>query len=126
MRLMTDHGLNLPWSCDRKELKEHGEGGRFIGASPKGKRVMILDDVLTAGTAARHCASQLRAAGASVAGLLVGLDRRQADNELEQQLQAPIQSLATLNDLLAYLRNSPAHHQQYQQLEQSLQPLAQD
>ena len=73
--LAVEHQRDLLWGYDRKQEKDHGEGGRLVGAALRGRRVAIIDDVLTAGTATRATARQLRDAGAEVALLLVAVDR---------------------------------------------------
>jgi len=110
--LARDHGLDLPWAFDRKEAKDHGEGGRTVGAPLRG-RAVIVDDVLSAGTSARHSVRLLRQAGAEPAALLVALDRqergaggRRAAEELEQELGLRVVSIATLEQVLAYLEEA--------------------
>jgi orotate phosphoribosyltransferase len=108
--LSTVHGVNLPWGFNRKEAKDHGEGGVLVGAPVAGKKVWIIDDVITAGTAIREVMDLLQNAGAEVAGVLVALDRqelgqgeRSAIQEIEQQHQIPVHALMTLTDLMNYL-----------------------
>ena len=101
---------------NRKEVKNHGEGGQIIGAALNGRRVMIIDDVITAGTAIRQSLALIRAAGGDVAGITVALDRqetieasdhRSAVQVIVQSEQIPIISIATLKTLLAYTQ---MHH----------------
>ncbi len=100
-------GRNVPFAYDRKEDKDHGEGGRLVGA-PLGGRVLIVDDVLSAGTSARRAIAAIGAAGASPAGLAVALDRQErgleagAAAELESA-GVPVVSIARLDDLADYL-----------------------
>lgn len=108
--LATVHGVNLPWGFNRKEAKDHGEGGTLVGAPVAGKKVWIIDDVITAGTAIREVMELLQAAGAEVAGVLVALDRQErgqgelsAIQEIEQQHGIPVHALMTLTDLMNYL-----------------------
>lgn len=108
--LSTVHGVNLPWGFNRKEAKDHGEGGVLVGAPVAGKKVWIIDDVITAGTAIREVMDLLQNAGAEVSGVLVALDRqergqgeRSAIQEIEQQHQIPVHALMTLTDLMNYL-----------------------
>ncbi len=75
--LAVEHGRDLAWAYDRKQEKDHGEGGSLVGAALHGRRVAIIDDVLTAGTAARAMAGRLRDAGAEVVLLLVAVDREE-------------------------------------------------
>ncbi len=101
-------GKDCPFCCNRKETKEHGEGGELLGAKPRG-RVLILDDVLTAGTSVRASIALLRRAGAEPAGVAVALDRQEADPRgapcaegLERQGLAMIR-IVTLDTLIACL-----------------------
>lgn len=110
--LADGHGRDLPWCFDRKEAKDHGEGGQIIGA-PLAGRVVIIDDVLTAGTAVRAAADLIRGAGAEVAGVLTALDRqergqgeRPAAAEAAASLGAPVASIVSLDDVLAFLAES--------------------
>lgn len=107
--LADHHDLDLPFAYDRKEAKAHGEGGRLVGASVSG-RVVIVDDVITAGTAVRHAIELIREAGGEVAGVVLALDRqergreqRSAVQELSDELRAPVVSIASLADLIVLL-----------------------
>ncbi len=100
-------GRNVPFAYDRKEDKDHGEGGRLVGA-PLGGRVLIVDDVLSAGTSARAAVRTIEAAGAVAAGLVVALDRQERglENGAAGEFEAagiPVVSVVTLDDLAAYL-----------------------
>lgn len=104
-------GRDCGWVFNRKEAKEHGEGGRFVGASVTG-RLLLVDDVLTAGTAVREVAGLIREAGGTLTGILIALDRQervQADepgtavSRLENELGVPVKSLLTLQDVIEYL-----------------------
>ena len=75
--LWNNHGINARWGYNRKEAKDHGEGGNLVGADVSGKAVWVLDDVITAGTAMREVVDILSAAGATVAGIIVALDRKE-------------------------------------------------
>jgi orotate phosphoribosyltransferase len=110
--LSEHHGRDVPWSFNRKEAKDHGEGGSIVGTPLKG-RVLIVDDVITAGTAIRESVDIIRAAGAQPAGVLIALDRqergqgeRSAVQEVEQTLGLPVTSILKLADLIAHLRAS--------------------
>jgi orotate phosphoribosyltransferase len=106
---LAEHGgRNVPWSFDRKEAKDHGEGGRTVG-SPLAGRVVIVDDVITAGTAIRESVTLIRAAGASPVGVALALDRqergqgplgRSAVQEVEVELGLHCVSIVTLTDLI--------------------------
>ncbi|WP_070988337.1 orotate phosphoribosyltransferase [Halofilum ochraceum] len=107
--LADGHDLDRPWCFDRKEAKDHGEGGNVVGA-PLAGRVVIVDDVLTAGTAVRQAADLIRTAGAEVAAVVTALDRqerglgeRSAASEAAAALEAPVVSIVTLGDVLDYL-----------------------
>lgn len=111
--LWLHHGINAKWGYNRKEAKTHGEGGNLVGADVKGKAVWILDDVITAGTAMREVVEILEQAGASVAGIIVALDRkekglaeRSAIQELAATLQVPVRALVDIDDLISYLAES--------------------
>jgi len=106
---LAENGHNLPYSFNRKEVKDHGEGGSIIGAPLKGK-VLIIDDVVTDGGAKREAIELIRSHGAVPAGVLIAFDRmergraeRSAVQELQQEFGVPVIAIATLDDLLAYL-----------------------
>ncbi len=111
--LANHHNTDLPYCFDRKEVKDHGEGGQLVGAPLKGK-VMILDDVITAGTAIRGALEIIRAHGAEVAGIVIALDRQErgqgdlsAIQELEQQENIAVYSIANLETMMDYLAQDP-------------------
>ncbi|ANB19650.1 orotate phosphoribosyltransferase [Dokdonella koreensis] len=106
--LADRHGRDLPYTYNRKEAKDHGEGGLLVGA-PLAGRVLIVDDVITAGTAIRESLALIRAAGATPAGVLIALDRqergqgeRSAAQEVAHEYGIPVIAIATLADLLAF------------------------
>jgi len=110
--LAEHHDIDVPYAFNRKEAKGHGEGGSIVGAPLSGK-VLIVDDVITAGTAVREAAQIISAAGAEVAGLVISLDRqeigrdsRSAVQELEQSLKIPVVSIVQLEDLVDMLEES--------------------
>lgn len=107
--LAQRHGRDVPWCFNRKEAKDHGEGGNLVGAPLQG-RVLVIDDVITAGTAIRESIGIIQAAGAQPCGVVLALDRqerglgeRSAVQEVEQDLGLPVTSIITLGDLLADL-----------------------
>ncbi len=107
--LAERHGLDLPYAFNRKEAKDHGEGGHIVGSPLRGK-VLIIDDVITAGTSVRESMAQIQAAGAQTAGVLIALDRCErgdgsgsAIDEIQQQFGLRTVSIVTLHDLIAYL-----------------------
>lgn len=113
--LAEQHGRDVPWCFNRKEAKDHGEGGNLVGAGLNG-RVLVIDDVITAGTAIRESVEIIRAAGAQLAGVVIALDRqergrgeRSAIQEVEDSLGVPVVSIIRLTDLLEYLRGMPGH-----------------
>lgn len=113
--LAEHHGRDLPWCCNRKEAKAHGEGGTIIGAPLKG-RVLIVDDVITAGTAVRETMDLLARHEATPAGVVIALDRQErgqgalsAVQEVERAHGIPVIAIATLNDLVAYLAERPEY-----------------
>jgi len=112
MALATD-GNSKPFAFNRKEKKDHGEGGNIVGAQLQG-RVLIIDDVITAGTAIREAINIIRAAGAEPAGVLIALDRQEkglgdlsAIQEVEQEFSIPVVSIIRLEQVLDYLRSNP-------------------
>jgi orotate phosphoribosyltransferase len=108
--LVEHHDQDFPFAFNRKERKDHGEGGTIIGAPLQG-RVLILDDVITAGTAVREVLDLIRAEGATPAGVLVALDREEvgpksrisAVAQLQAELAVPIRSIVSLTDLIDHL-----------------------
>jgi len=107
--LSNDFQKDLPYCFNRKEAKDHGEGGMLVGAPLEG-RVAIVDDVITAGTAVREVMSIVQSAGATPAAVLIGLDRQErgqgatsAIQEVEQEFGVPVISIVTLTDILEYL-----------------------
>jgi orotate phosphoribosyltransferase len=111
--LAVDHGRNVPYAFNRKETKEHGEGGSIVGA-PLGGRVLIVDDVITAGTAVRESLGLIRSAGAQPVGVALALDRQErgqdslsAVQEVEQREGLRCVSIITLTDLIEALARSP-------------------
>ena len=110
--LAEHHDVDVPYAFNRKEAKDHGEGGNIVGAPLAGK-VMIVDDVITAGTAVREAEGIISSAGATVAGLTISLVRqevgqgsRSAVQELEQSLKIPVVSIVTLEDLVELLEEA--------------------
>jgi len=106
-------GRNLPFAFNRKEAKDHGEGGSIIGA-PLAGRVLIIDDVISAGTSVRESVELIRAAGATPCGVVIALDRMErgmgdlsAVQEVERDYGIPVVAVATLDDLMAFLGERP-------------------
>jgi orotate phosphoribosyltransferase len=110
---LAEKGHNLPFSFNRKEAKDHGEGGVIVGAPLRG-RVVIVDDVITDGGQKREAIELLRAHGANPAGILIAFDRmekgrgeKSAIAELEQEFGLPVIAIATLDDLIVFIRSRP-------------------
>ncbi|ELA09630.1 orotate phosphoribosyltransferase [Moraxella macacae 0408225] len=108
--LWKNHNINANWGYNRKEAKDHGEGGVLVGADLNGKSVWVIDDVMTAGTAMREVIGLLDNAGAKVAGVIVALDRKEkgqteksAIQELGDELNIPVLALVSMDDLIAYV-----------------------
>ena len=115
--LAEHHDIDVPYAFNRKEAKAHGEGGSIVGSSLSG-RVLIVDDVITAGTAAREAQQIVISAGADVAGLVISLDRqeigkdsRSAVQEVEQTLRIPVISIVLLQDLIDMLEESEEYNE---------------
>ncbi|MGQ0579198.1 MAG: orotate phosphoribosyltransferase [Betaproteobacteria bacterium] len=107
---LAEIGRNLPFCFNRKEAKDHGEGGMTVGA-PLAGRVLIVDDVISAGTSVRESVQIIRAAGAAPCGVVIALDRMErgggpqsATQEVRSQFGIPVICIATLDDLTAFLR----------------------
>lgn len=108
--LSDHHQRDIPVAYNRKEAKDHGEGGTLVGAPLKG-RVLIIDDVITAGTAVTEVIEMIHEAGAELAGVVIGLNREErgkgslsAIQEIEQQWSVPVHSIIAMQDLIAYLQ----------------------
>lgn len=120
--LFEQHGLEVAWCYNRKEQKDHGEGGKMVGAPLAGK-VMIIDDVITAGTAIREAVDIIKDSDANLVGVCVALDRAErgqkdlsAIQEVEQELGIKVVTLVELSDLLDYLKGKPDMHDQLTQI----------
>ena len=111
--LADHHQRDVPYCFNRKEAKDHGEGGLLVG-SPLEGRVMLVDDVITAGTAIRESMEIIAANGARLAGVLISLDRQErgrgeisAIQEVERDYQCHVTAIITLSDLIEYLEEKP-------------------
>jgi len=114
---LAEMGRNIPYCFNRKEAKDHGEGGSTVGAKLQG-RVLIIDDVISAGTSVRESVELIRAAGATPSGVVIALDRMElgqtsrelggisAVQEVQRNYDIPVVAIATLDDLLEYLRSN--------------------
>jgi orotate phosphoribosyltransferase len=110
---LAGKGRNTPFAYNRKEIKDHGEGGTLVGALLAG-RVLVIDDVISAGTSVRESVELIRGAGAIPAGVVIALDRQErgqgalsAVQEVEKTYGMPVIAIAGLVDLIAYLRDHP-------------------
>lgn len=115
--LAEHHDMDVPWAFNRKEAKAHGEGGWLVGAPLAGK-VLVIDDVITAGTAIREVANMLAETSAQMSGVVVALDRQEkgqqelsAIQEVEQSLQIPVACIVGLGDIIAYLDEASEQQQ---------------
>ena len=111
--LAEQHQMDIPYAFNRKEIKDHGEGGSIVGAALRG-RVLVVDDVISAGTSVRESSTIIQASGAELAGVVVSLDRQErgagelsAVQEVERDLGVPVISIAALDTLLDYLSDRP-------------------
>ena len=116
---LARQGRNLPFAYNRKEAKDHGEGGTLVGAPMRG-RVLIIDDVISAGTSVRAAIAMIAAAGATPSAVVIALDRQERASEggvdqpwsavqyVREQLKLDVAAIATLQDLLHYLQSSSA------------------
>ena len=126
---LAESGRNLPFCFNRKEAKDHGEGGRTVGA-PLAGRVLIVDDVISAGTSVRESVDIIRSEGAEPCGVVISFDRMErgsgsssAVSEVQSLFDIPVFAISTLDDLFRYLsihpelaqqlRSVEAYHQQY-------------
>ena len=116
-------GHNVPFCFNRKEAKDHGEGGNIVGAPLRG-RALIIDDVITEGAAKREAIELIRAAGATPAGILIALDRQErgqgelsATQEVSREYGLPVTAIATLADILATLRGRPEERANVERIE---------
>ncbi|KAJ3189186.1 hypothetical protein HDU85_002811 [Gaertneriomyces sp. JEL0708] len=109
--LATKYDTEAPYSFNRKEKKDHGEGGSIVGSALKGK-IVVVDDVITAGTAIRESFAIIKGEGASLSGVLIALDRQEkgtgtdlsAIQQVEKEYGVPVVSIVTLGDVLEYLQ----------------------
>ncbi|MBF0178129.1 MAG: orotate phosphoribosyltransferase [Magnetococcales bacterium] len=113
MALADHHGRDIPFTFNRKSVKEHGEGGSLVGAPLQG-RVLIIDDVISAGTSIRESVDRIHAANAQPAGVVIALDRQErgsgdksAVQEITELYHMPVLAIARLTDLLALLGDTP-------------------
>ncbi len=120
---LAELGHNVPFCFNRKEAKDHGEGGNIVGA-PLAGRALIIDDVITEGAAKREAIELIRAAGATPAGILIALDRQErgqgslsATQEVSREYGLPVTAIATVADILATLRGRPEERSNVERIE---------
>lgn len=116
--LADHHDTDKPYCCNRKEAKDHGEGGNLVGSALEG-RIMLVDDVITAGTAIRESMEIIQANGADLAGVLVAIDRQEkgkgelsAIQEVERDFGCSIISIVSLTDLISFLEEKGCNVEQ--------------
>ena len=122
--LSEHHNVDVPYCFNRKEAKDHGEGGNLVGSSIYQQRVMLIDDVITAGTAIRESMRILEDNQSKLAGVLICLDRQEkgrgelsAIQEIKQTYNCDVISIITLDDLIQYLYRDPSRKDQVVQVE---------
>ena len=110
--LFMNHNKDVPFVYNRKEKKDHGEGGRIVGPPLSGK-IVIVDDVITAGTAIKEASQIIRETGAEISGIIIAIDRQEkgageysAVQEASSKLGVPVISIVNLNQILAFVKNS--------------------
>ncbi len=115
VQLAVQHGRDVPWCFNRKEAKDHGEGGLVVG-SPLEGRVLVVDDVITAGTAIREVMELVDGAGAHVAGIIVAVDRQErgkgelsAIQEVERDFGVTVTAIVTLGQIIEYVEETGRH-----------------
>ena len=120
---LARQGINVPYAYNRKEAKDHGEGGTIVGAGLHG-RVLIVDDVISAGTSVRESVDIITAAGAIPAGVAIAIDRQErglgdlsAVQEVERDNGIPVCAIANLDSLIRYLQNQADMAQNLEQIE---------
>jgi len=121
--LDQNYSLNIPYCFNRKERKDHGEGGQIVGSELKG-RVVIIDDVITAGTAIREAVDIIKNEKASLVGVLIALNRQEkgtgelsAIEQVELEYSIPVVSIVTLNDVVEYLKEIEGYDKAIEDIE---------
>ena len=115
VQLAEHHDRDVPWSFNRKEAKDHGEGGMIVGAPLRG-RVLLVDDVITSGKAIREVVPLVEDAGAELAGIVVAVDRQErgtgdlsAVDEVRRDLGVPVEAIVTFDHVIEYLEETGRH-----------------
>lgn len=126
MELSRAYGKEVGYAFNRKEAKDHGEGGSLVGAELKGKRIMVIDDVITAGTAIREAVEIIKAAGGELVGITESLDRQEKGKESEQsavqqvekEVGVPVIAVATMLDIIQFLKVRGGFEKELEQMEE--------
>ena len=116
VQLSEQHDRDVPWAFNRKEAKDHGEGGTVVGADLAGKRVLLVDDVITSGKAIREVLPVVQDAGGTLAGIVVAVDRQErgtgelsAVDEVRRDLDVPVEAIVTFDHVIEFLETSGQH-----------------
>ena len=117
--LFMNHDKDVPFVYNRKEKKDHGEGGQIVGPSLSGK-IVIVDDVITAGTAIKEASQIIREAGAEISGIIIAIDRQEkgageysAVQEVSSNLGVPVISIVNLDQILAFVKNNSSEFEDH-------------
>ena len=117
--LFMNHDKDVPFVYNRKEKKDHGEGGRIVGPPLSGK-IVIVDDVITAGTAIKEASQIIRETGAEISGIIIAIDRQEkgageysAVQEASSKLGVPVISIVNLDQILAFVKNSSSEFEDH-------------
>lgn len=117
--LAEEHGRDVPYAFNRKEAKKHGEGGNIVGSPLEGKKILIIDDVISAGTSVRESMDIIKAENAEAAGVIIALDRQEvgkgdttAIQEVERDFNIPVVSIVCLGHLINFLESENADQAQ--------------
>ncbi|KAL7005044.1 orotate phosphoribosyltransferase [Cystobasidiomycetes sp. EMM_F5] len=126
MELSRAYGKEVGYAFNRKEAKDHGEGGSLVGAALSGKRILIIDDVITAGTAIREAVEIIKAAGGNLVGIAESLDRQEkgkdsqesAVQQVEREVGVPIIIVATMLDIIEFLKIRGGYAKELEQMQE--------
>lgn len=117
--LANDYGRDIPYAFNRKEAKKHGEGGNIVGSALEGRKVLIIDDVISAGTSVRESMDIIKAHKAEAAGVIIALDRQEvgkgdttAIQEVEREFNIPVVSIVCLGNLINFLETENSEQEQ--------------
>lgn len=122
---LSNRGTNIVYTYNRKEAKDHGEGGTLVGAPLEGRRIVIIDDVMTAGTAVRESIATIKAAGGKLVGIVQLLDRQERGKgdsstveEVEKEFDVPVKPIVAFADILEYLKRKGGFEEQIAKMEE--------